>query len=91
MPADWKGFINSFSDYLTSKVEKTPQKNADKLIELYLDALSNKARPLPGTALFNKNDPKVISAKAALKESFGKAMEMMLKDPDQQKISFNNN
>ncbi len=90
MPADWKGFINSFSDYLTSKVEKTPQKNADKLIELYLDALSNKARPLPGTALFNKNDPKVISAKVALKESFGKAMEMMLKDPDQQKLSFDN-
>jgi hypothetical protein len=90
MPADWKGFINSFSDYLTSKVEKTPQKNADKLIDLYLDALSNKARPLPGTALFNKNDPKVISAKVALKESFSKAMEMMLKDPDQQKLSFDN-
>ena len=60
MPADWKGFIDSFSAYLTSKVEKTPQKNADKLIELYLDALSNRARPLPGTALFNKK-PEVIT------------------------------
>lgn len=90
MPADWKGFINEFTNYLTSGGEKNPQKNADKLIELYLDALSNKARPLPGTALFNKNDPKVTSSKQALKQSFAKAMEMMLKDPEQQKISFKN-
>ena len=90
MPADWRGFIDEFSNYLTSKEEKNSQKNADKLIELYLDALSNRARPLPGTGTFNKNDPRVITSKVALKQSFAKAMEIMLKDPDQQKLSFNN-
>jgi hypothetical protein len=89
MAANWKGFIDGFAEYLTSKTEKNSQKNADKLIELYLDALSNKATALPGPGLFNKNDPRVLSAKIALKGSFAEAMEMMLKDPEQQKVSFN--
>jgi len=89
MAANWNGFIDGFTEYLTSKTEKNPQKNADKLIELYLDALSNKATALPGPGLFNKNDPRVLSAKIALKGSFAEAMEMMLKDPEQQKVSFN--
>ena len=27
MAANWKGFIDGFSEYLTSKTEKNPQKN----------------------------------------------------------------
>ena len=88
MPANWTGFINDLSGYLTSKKEKTSQETADKIIDLYIEALSNKAQPLPGTSLFNSNDPKVISSKSALKQSFGKAMELLQKDPQQQKITF---
>ena len=88
MPANWGGFIKDLSSYLSDKKEKTSQETADKIIDLYIEALGNKAQPLPGTSLFNPNDPKVLSGKVALKQAFGKAMEMLQKDPDQQKLTF---
>ena len=88
MPANWTGFIDNLTDYLTSKKEKTSQETADKIIDLYLEALSNKAQPLPGTSLFNSNDIKVVASKAGLKRAFGEAMELLQKDPQQQKITF---
>ena len=88
MPANWGGFIKNLSDYLSSKKEKTAKETADKIIDLYIEALSNKAQPLPGTSLFNANDPRVLSGKIVLKKAFGKAMDMLQKDPDQQKLTF---
>jgi hypothetical protein len=88
MPANWVKFTKDLSEYLSSKKEKSSKETADKIIDLYLEALNNKAQPLPGTSFFNSNDPKVISGKAALKESFAKAMDIMLKDPEQQNATF---
>lgn len=88
MPANWVKFTSDLSQYLSSKKEKSSKETADKIIDLYIEAIGNKAQPLPGTSFFNPNDPRVISGKIALKESFAKAMDIMLKDPDQQKITF---
>lgn len=88
MPSDWIGFSKNLSDYLTSKEEKTSRETADKIIDFYLDALSNKAQPLPGTSLFNSNDPNVILHQGALKQAFAKAMDLLQNDPQQQKITF---
>lgn len=88
MPANWVKFTSDLSQYLSSKEEKSSKETADKIIDLYIEAIGNKAQPLPGTSFFNPNDPKVISGKVALKEAFTKAMDIMLKDPEQQKITF---
>ena len=88
MPANWVKFTKDLSEYLSDKKEKSSKETADKIIDLYLEALNNKAQPLPGTSFFNSNDPKVTSGKAALKESFAKAMDIMLKDPEQQLTTF---
>jgi hypothetical protein len=88
MPANWSGFIKDLSEYLSSGGNKTSKETADKIIDLYIDSLSGKAQPLPGTSFFNSNDPNVISNKPILKEAFSKAMDLLQNDPNQQKATF---